>query len=353
MREVADTDRAWALEGLRGLLSLPAFILMFAFVGFAGIAREAGFTVGETMFMTFTIWALPAHLVLVDGVVAGAGMLTIALAVSLSSMRFMPMVMALAPYLRASGGKPWHLLVAAHFIAITSWVYTLERLESIPRHRLLAFYMGLSIPLASVVTLVTGTMHVLAAAFPPPLVAGIYFMTPLYFAMSLLKTSRLASDKLALAFGFTLGPILALAVPQLGTLLAGLGGGGRGLSRRAHGPAAMTIESIDAAWWPFLFILLVGWLPSDLWRVVGTFASGWIEPDGELIVLVRAVANALVAAVIARLVFFPTGALADYSLPLRLTAFAIGVAAYWGLGKRLFLGIVTAEVILFAVAEFI
>ena len=263
--------------------------------------------------MTFTIWALPAHLVLVDGVVAGAGMVTIALAVSLSSMRFMPMVMALAPHLRASGGKPWQLLVAAHFIAITSWVYTLERLESIPRHRLLAFYMGLSIPLASVVTLVTGTMHVLAAALPPPLVAGIYFMTPLYFAMSLLKTSRHVSDRLALAFGFALGADPRARRTAARHAARGARGRGRGLPCRPGGSTAMTFESIDAAWWPFLFILLVGWLPSDLWRVVGTFASGWIEPDGELIVLVRAVANALVAAVIARLVFFPTGALAGLS----------------------------------------
>lgn len=112
----------------------------------------------------------------------------------------------------------------------------------------------------------------------------------------------------------------------------------------------MTFGSLDAAWWPFLFILLVGWLPSDLWRVVGTFASGWIEPDGELIVLVRAVANALVAAVIARLVFFPTGPLADYPLWLRLAAFALGVAAYLGAGKRLFLGIATAEAALFLLA---
>ena len=225
MAPVADTDRAWAWQGAKGLLSLPAFVLAFSFVGFAGIAREAGFTAGETMFMTFTIWALPAHLVLVDGVVAGAGMLTIALAVSLSSMRFMPMVMAFAPHLRASNARPWQLLLASHFLAITSWVYVTERLDRIPRHRLLAYYFGLSVPLTVVVTLITGTMHVLAANFPPPVVAGIYFMTPLYFAMSLIKTSRAASDRLALGFGFVLGPLLGLALPQIGTLLAGLVGG--------------------------------------------------------------------------------------------------------------------------------
>ena len=220
-----DTNRAWALEGLRGLLSLPAFILAFAFVGFAGIAREAGFTTAETMFMTFTVWALPAHLVLADGVVAGAGMLTIALAVSLSSMRFMPMVMALAPYLRASGARTGTILVAAHFIAITSWVYTFERLDRVPRHRLLAFYLGLSIPLATTVTLITGTMHVLAATLPPMLVAAIYFMTPLYFAMSLSKTARHVAERLALGLGFVLAPVLSMAAPQVGTLLAGLVGG--------------------------------------------------------------------------------------------------------------------------------
>ena len=223
--DVPDTNRAWALRGLRGVVSLPAFILMFAFVGFAGIAREAGFTVGETMFMVFTIWALPAHLVFVDGVTAGAGMLTIALGVSLSSMRLMPMVMALVPHMKAGGASSWARLAASHFVAVTSWVYTIERLDHIPRHRLLAFYLGLSLPLTIIVTLIAGTMHALAATLPPLLVAAIYFMTPLYFAMSLLKTARRRADRLALPIGFLLGPALAPVLPQVSTLVAGIGGG--------------------------------------------------------------------------------------------------------------------------------
>ena len=223
---VPDTNRAWAMQGLRGVVSLPAFILMFAFVGFAGIAREAGFTAVETMFMVFTIWALPAHLVLVDGVTAGAGVLTIALGVTLSSMRLMPMVMALSPHMKA-GGASWPArLAASHFVAVTSWVYTLERLASIPRHRLVAFFFGLSVPLIAIVTSVAGTMHVLAAALPPVMAAAIYFLTPLYFAMSLLKTAHGWADRLALPIGFTLGPALASVLPELSTLLAGVIGGG-------------------------------------------------------------------------------------------------------------------------------
>ena len=222
---VPDTNRAWALRGLRGVLSLPAFILMFAFVGFAGIAREAGFTAVETMFMVFTIWALPAHLVFVDGVTAGAGMLAIALGVSLSSMRLMPMVMALVPHMKVGGTSLASRLAASHFVAVTSWVYTLERLHAIPRHRLAAFYFGLSLPLTTVVTLIAGTMHALAATLPPVLVAAIYFLTPLYFAMSLWKTARAWADRLALPMGFLLGPALAMVMPQVSTLVAGIGGG--------------------------------------------------------------------------------------------------------------------------------
>ena len=108
----------------------------------------------------------------------------------------------------------------------------------------------------------------------------------------------------------------------------------------------MFFDSSAAWWWPFLFILLAGWLPSDLWRALGTVAGGWIDPDGEWIVAVRAVANALVAAVVARIVFTPPGALAEVPLGLRLTAFALAVVVYAATGYRLFVGIVVGEVLL-------
>ena len=108
----------------------------------------------------------------------------------------------------------------------------------------------------------------------------------------------------------------------------------------------MQVDSIDAWWWPFLFILLAGWLPSDVWRAVGTLAAGWIDPNGEWLVLVRAIANALVAAVISRFVFVPTGALAEVPLWLRLGAFVLALMAFVGFDRRLFVGILAGETIL-------
>jgi hypothetical protein len=108
----------------------------------------------------------------------------------------------------------------------------------------------------------------------------------------------------------------------------------------------MTYFSSDQWWWPFLFILVAGWLPTDIWRFLGVALGGRMEEGSDLLVLVRAVATALVAAVVGNLVVFPGGALAATSLVLRVGSALVGFAAYLAGGKRMIVGIVTAETIL-------
>lgn len=108
----------------------------------------------------------------------------------------------------------------------------------------------------------------------------------------------------------------------------------------------MTFDAIDAWWWPCLFILIAGWLATDSWRFLGVYFAGRIGDDSDLLVLVRAMATALVAAVIGNLIVFPTGALASSSLVLRVGAAAAGFLSYFLLGKRILIGICVAEAIL-------
>lgn len=110
----------------------------------------------------------------------------------------------------------------------------------------------------------------------------------------------------------------------------------------------MTFDAIDAWWWPYLFILVAGWLATDSWRFLGVYLGGRIAEDSDLLVLVRAMATALVAAVIGNLIVFPTGALASTPVILRAVAAMLGFVAYLCLGKRILLGIVVAEVVLLA-----
>ena len=110
----------------------------------------------------------------------------------------------------------------------------------------------------------------------------------------------------------------------------------------------MTFDAVGAWWWPYLFILVAGWLATDVWRFLGVHFGGRIAEDSELLVFVRTVATALVAAVIGNLVVFPSGALAETALPLRIAAAVLGFAAYLLLAKKVLAGILMSEAVLAA-----
>ncbi|MBO0662233.1 AzlD domain-containing protein [Jiella sp. MQZ9-1] len=99
-------------------------------------------------------------------------------------------------------------------------------------------------------------------------------------------------------------------------------------------------------WWPYVFILLAGWLPTDIWRYLGVVSASRIDETSEAAKLARTIATALVAAVIAQLVFFPTGALADIPLPVRFGSLAAGFAAYQLSRRRILAGIIAAELVI-------
>lgn len=108
----------------------------------------------------------------------------------------------------------------------------------------------------------------------------------------------------------------------------------------------MSFSAIDTWWWPYLFILVAGWLVTDFWRFLGVYLGGRISEDSELLVFVRAIATALVAAVIANLVVFPNGALAATPLFVRISAALIGFMGYLACGKRVIVGIAIGEIAL-------
>ena len=107
---------------------------------------------------------------------------------------------------------------------------------------------------------------------------------------------------------------------------------------------SLTFETFDAAWWPYLFILLAGFLPTDIWRWIGVNFAGRLREDSEWILLARSVANALVAGVIARLILFPSGALMNVPVWIRLTAVGLAVGFYFGLWRNLFVAVLLGGV---------
>ena len=113
--------------------------------------------------------------------------------------------------------------------------------------------------------------------------------------------------------------------------------------------ATWTYDAFPGVWWPIVFILLAGWLPTDAWRWLGVASAGRIDEKSPVIAIARAIATSLVAAVIARLVLFADGSLAQIPVGIRITAFLLGFLAYLKLGRYTLVAILVAEVVLLGV----
>ena len=78
---------------------------------------------------------------------------------------------------------------------------------------------------------------------------------------------------------------------------------------------------------PYALLILVGFLPNLVWRMLGVVLSRGLDEDSELIVFARAVATAILTGVVGKLVIFSPGALAGVPIWVRLGATALGLAA--------------------------
>jgi len=215
----------WVFKGMRAVWSAPALILVTAHLGFAGLAREAGVGWLEASFMVFTIWALPANIILLGSITAGLSLAATALAVGLSSLRLMPMVIALLPELRGVGTRRRTLLALSHFIAVTAWVVSLERLPAVPRDRRPHFFAGFGITLTLVNTLAVALAFNLMGQLPALATGALAFLTPVYFLTSLYGSARELSGRLALLTGMLAVPVANWLAPEFDILVAGLLGG--------------------------------------------------------------------------------------------------------------------------------
>ena len=215
----------WYGRGLARIGSIPSIILMFAFIGFAGLARDSGFTLPETMVMVLTIWALPANVVLIGAILSKASIVTAAISVALSSIRLMPMVVAIMPEMRTEKTRKITLYLAAHFVAITAWVMALEQFRTIPKEKRIIFFLGMGSGFLVANVLLVALAFAIADDLPPLMAAGLIFVTPLYFLFSLWGSAREKQSHYAMGYGLALTPFFHWLAPQSDILLTGVVGG--------------------------------------------------------------------------------------------------------------------------------
>jgi predicted branched-subunit amino acid permease len=228
------------LAGLRqAWSSVFVYVLLGTYVGVGALAHDFGWSVWLLTFSTVLIWAAPAQVILITLLGTGTALIEIALAVTLTAVRLLPMVVALLPLMRTRQTPVRKLLLPMHFTAISMWVEALRLLPGLPMAQRIAYCNGLAFGLMAAALLGGFAGFYLAAGLPPVLAAALLFITPLSFLISVLRNSREGFEKLAFVLGLIIGPVLAYYAVGLDLMWTGVLGGGIAYAvRRLRGVAA-------------------------------------------------------------------------------------------------------------------
>jgi hypothetical protein len=95
--------------------------------------------------------------------------------------------------------------------------------------------------------------------------------------------------------------------------------------------------------WPYLVVVLVGFLPTEVWRALAVVVARGLDESSEILVWVRAVATTLLAGVVAKLLYAPTGALAAVPFWGRGGAMLVGLAVFFAVRRSVIAGVLAGE----------
>lgn len=200
------------------------YVLVGNYVGIGALSYEFGFSLTWMVLSTLVVWAAPAQIILISTLTT-ATLLEVALAVGLSSARFLPMVAALVPVLKAAHTRQLQLLMPMHLTAISVWVEGMRLTPRLPREQRIPFYNGLGMGLLLAAAIGSAIGYALAARLPPLLATTLLFFTPMAILMSSARNNETLIDRLAFGLGVVVGPLLAAQKVQLDLMWTGIIGG--------------------------------------------------------------------------------------------------------------------------------
>ncbi len=106
------------------------------------------------------------------------------------------------------------------------------------------------------------------------------------------------------------------------------------------------IAWLDGPLWPYLALIIFAVLPTEIWRWLAVVFARGLDADSALLDWVRAVATALLAGIVAKLIVSPPGVLAQAPILVRIGALAAAVAVMALSRRRMMLAVLMAEAVL-------
>lgn len=216
------SPREAALAGLRDSVGVPMLVLGASYLGFGSLVHGAGLDVWLGLFSTFTGWALPGQIVVIELYSLGGAVFVVAAAVAMTNARLLPMTVALMPYLRAPGTPRWRYYAVSHFIAVTAWAAAMRVCPGLPANQRLPYFAGFGMALWSMCLVTTAVGFYLAGGLPGVVTLGLVFLNPIYFMLVFVADAKHRGRILALAIGALLGPPLHLVSADWGLLITGV-----------------------------------------------------------------------------------------------------------------------------------
>jgi hypothetical protein len=108
------------------------------------------------------------------------------------------------------------------------------------------------------------------------------------------------------------------------------------------------MTDVFGGWHAIVLLLLAGFLPNEIWRMLGLWIGGGIDESSEILIWVRGVSAAILAGVIMQILIMPPGALASVPAIVRYGAVVAGFAIFIALRKSVFAGVVAGEGVILA-----
>ncbi len=108
------------------------------------------------------------------------------------------------------------------------------------------------------------------------------------------------------------------------------------------------MSALDDGFGGYLVLALVGFAAHEPWRWLGLVLGRSLTVDSEAFLWVRAVASALVAGLVFRVMLFPVGALAGVPLAVRVFGFAVGLGVFVITRRSMGLGVAAGALALMA-----
>jgi len=223
--ELPDLLRA-RQDGIRDALGIPAISIFSTMVGFAAIAKEAGFGLPQTLVTTILVWGMPGQVAMASLHMAGASALVIFTAVTLANMRMLLMTISGVDMMGFKHHPVpfWKRLLLVQMLAITSWVQLGAVEDRYSPKMLTSYFTGLGGMIFSAGLVGTVLGYVIADMVPVQVLRAILVITPLYILMMVINARRVRNRLAGLAGG-ALCPILFPLIGEWAILVAGLVGG--------------------------------------------------------------------------------------------------------------------------------